>query len=87
MSAFPDFLVIGAFRYALGRQTYVTGETSQWLIAKWPELSVNAQAVIRRDLVKAFEEDDSARSRGSRYKPLGADCDRAEWQKLLDRIK
>lgn len=84
---YPDFLVIGAFRYALGRETYVTHETASWLIANWGALSANAQAVIGRDLVKAFEEDNHARASGSKYKPLGADCDRESWWKLVEYLQ
>lgn len=86
-SPWPDFMVIGAFRYALGRETYVTHETSSWLIENWGLLAASAREVIKRDLIRTFEEDDRARSLSAKYLPLGDDCDRAEWQKLWDRIK
>jgi len=82
-----DFLIIGAFRYSLGRQTYVVQETVEWLMAYWSEVSPKAQAVIRRDLEKAVKDDDMGRSLPIPYKPLGADCDRAEWVKLWEKIK
>lgn len=86
-STLPDFLVIGAFRYALGRQTYVTAETSQWLIAYWEALSHNARVVIARNLADAIREDDAARLEGDKHLPLGADMDRREWAKLGQKIE
>lgn len=85
-SKWPDFLVIGAFRYALGRQTYVTGETSQWLIDNWETISVKARSVIARDLADAIRQDDAARLEGDKHLPLGADMDRREWDKLGQKI-
>ncbi len=85
-SKWPDFLVIGALRYAMGRQTYVTAETSEWLIANWETLSVKARSVITRDLAEAIRDDDRARLEGDRHYPLGADMDRAEWVKLGQKI-
>jgi len=89
----PDFMVIGSFRYALGRQTYVVGETAQWLAANWNTLSENARFVIRRDLAEAIARDDKARAmesvrkNGHKFRELGADMDRAEWMKLWEKIK
>lgn len=82
----PDFLVIGAFRYALGRQSYVVGETAQWLDENWNALSENARFVIRRDLAEAIAKDDQSRASGERYHDLGSDMDRAEWIKLAVTI-
>lgn len=69
----PDFLVIGAFRYALGRQTYVVNETVSWMIANWETVSEKAKAVIRRDLEGATD--------------LGDEIDRREWDRLREAIK
>ena len=82
-----DLLIIGAFRYSLGRQTYVVQETVEWLMAFWHELSPEVQAVIRRDLEDAIRDDKRVRSEGSGWKPLGADMDRREWLKLWEKIK
>lgn len=69
----PDFLVIGAFRYALGRRTYVVNETVSWMIANWATVSDRAKAVIRRDLEGATD--------------LGDEIDRREWERLREVIK
>ncbi len=86
-SKWPDFLVIGAFRYAMGRQTYVTSETSQWLIANWETLSIKARSIIARDLAEAIREDDADALDGVKIRRLGADMDRAEWVKLGQKIE
>lgn len=75
--ATPDFLVIGAFRYALGRQTYVVNETVEWMIANWATVSDKAKAVIRRDLKEATDED----------LRLGGEIDKREWLRLWEVIK
>ena len=79
---FGDLMVIAAFRYCCGRQTYIVGACVEWLIDIWPMLSENTQAVIKRDLESEFERDDEARARGESYRPLGADCDRADWERV-----
>jgi hypothetical protein len=82
-----DLMVIAAFRYCLGRSTYIVGDCVDWLIDVWGGLQCGAQAVIRRELAEEFERDGAHRQRGTggNY-PLGHDCDRAEWKRLLDFI-
>ena len=77
-----DLMVIAAFRYCLGRLTYISGVCADWLVDKWPELPPHSRALIRTELDRAFERDDEARERGDDYKPLGWDCDRAAWEKV-----
>lgn len=77
-----DLMVISAFRYCLGRQTYVVQACANWLIDIWPLLSENNRAVIQRDLEREFELDDAARAAGDNYKPLGWDCDRKDWERV-----
>jgi hypothetical protein len=79
-----DIMVIAAFRYCVGRRTYMVGYCSEWLIRLWPMLSERACFVIQRDLEEAFCRDDEARANGSEYKPLGMDMDRREWGKVRD---
>jgi hypothetical protein len=78
-----DWMVIDAFRYALGRATYQVSITTQWLIAHWEKLPGGSRAIIQRDLEEAFELDDRQRHdqrSGQRHFYLGHDCDRASWQ-------
>ena len=75
-------MVIAAFRYCLGRMTYIVGDCASWLIKTWPFLSVQTQNIIKRDLEEAFTRDDEDREAGRDFKALGHDCDRAEWERV-----
>lgn len=79
-------MAIAAFRYCLGRKTYIVGDCAEWLCEQWPSLPRNVQSVIERDLREAFARDDEARRNGDAVKPLGWGCDRAEWMRVLDVI-
>lgn len=75
-------MAIAAFRYCLGRRTYIVSDCVEWLRENWPKFPENVRTVIKRDLESEFVKDDQARDQGEDYKPLGWDCDRAEWQKV-----
>ena len=77
-----DLMVIAAFRYCMGRQTYIVQACADWLIDIWPMLNENNRAVIQRDLEREFELDDAARAAKDNYKPLGWDCDRKDWERV-----
>lgn len=80
-----DEVAIWAFRYCLGRMTYVTSDCERWLCEAWPTLDEHAKSVIKRDLEEAFKRDDEMRRNrqpgdGSSWLPLGHDCDRKSWE-------
>jgi len=77
-----ELMVVSAFRYCLGRQTYVVGVCADWIIANWDKFSPNNKILIQRDLEEAFEGDDCDRKGNDNYKRLGHDCDRAEWERV-----
>lgn len=77
-----DLMAVAAFRYCCGRMSYIVSDCADWLISVWPELSDNTKTVIQRDLEREFQKDDQARLAGDQYKPLGMDCDRAEWERV-----
>ena len=77
-----DLMAVAAFRYSLGRMTYIVSDCADWLIEQWPNIAENARKVIQRDLEEAFKRDDAAPVDGIDYKPLGHDCDRAQWEKV-----
>ena len=81
-----DMMVICAFRYCLGRRTYVVSECVAWLIRAWDKLDAKARVVIERDLLEEIKRDDDARAEGGEWHPLGMDCDRADWLRLRDFI-
>ena len=77
-----SLMAVAAFRYCLGRRTYIVSDCVEWLCENWQKFPENVRAVIKRDLESEFAKDDEARDQGQDYKPLGWDCDRAEWQKV-----
>lgn len=77
-----DLMAIAAVRYCLGRKSYIVGDCASWLIAAWPHISESARKTIQRDVEEEFDRDDEARGRNAEYKPLGADCDRAGWERV-----
>lgn len=49
------FLVTGAFRYALGRQTYLVDYTINFLKKNWERLDSSIQDIIIMDLKREIE--------------------------------
>lgn len=81
-----SLMAIAAFRYCLGRMTYIVSDCADWLIEQWPILPDNVKNVIKRDLEAEIKADDEARAEGREYKPLGHDCDRVSWLKVRKMI-
>lgn len=81
----PDqFMIVAAFRYCLGRQTYIVHECADWLLAHWGSIEQPVRSLIQRELERAFESDDKARAVDAQgCKPLGWDCDRQQWERVL----
>ena len=77
-----DLMAVAAFRYCLGRMTYIVSDCADWLIEQWPNISQNAQKIIARDLEAAFKQDDEDRINGKDHNTLGHDCDRAAWERV-----
>jgi hypothetical protein len=77
-------LWLGAFRYYLGRQTYAVSDFCELLRSQWQTLPERTQMLIKRELENTFMRDDEYREKGSRFMPLGHDCDRAEWEKVRE---
>ena len=63
-----------AFRYALGRRTYVVDHVARWLIANRDKLDASDRALIVREI-------DQQRERG-----LGDACDEREWLRARDAM-
>ena len=78
----PSWLIIQAVRYATGRRSYAVSETASWVVANWERLPEHAQTIIRQDLEGDFRRDNELREQGSRYLPLGMDCDRRQWERV-----
>lgn len=80
----PDWMIIDAVRYCIGRQSYQVGTTCEWLRRNWPKLNEHVRAIVQRDVEEAFRDDDRDRARGSQYKALGMDMDRKEWEAVRE---
>ena len=46
----PEWAVISAVRYALGRSSYAVGDTADLVRSLWPKLSDHARKIIRHEL-------------------------------------
>lgn len=74
-------MAVCAVSYCLGRQTVIAGVCADWLEQVWGTLPEKAKLLIERDVEREFDKDDQARNTGRRL-VLGADCDRAEWERV-----
>jgi len=77
-----ELMVIAAFRYCLGRRTYIVETCADWIVMMWPVFSQKSRAIIERDLEAEFRHDDLQRATGDTFKSLGDDCDRRAWEKV-----
>ena len=65
-------ILIAAFRYALGRMSYMPSVVAGVLTQCWPDLTEHDQRLIRREIAEAIE-------RGH----AGMSCDVATWRRVL----
>jgi hypothetical protein len=72
----PDWMVIDAVRYAMGRRSYQVGITAQWVRCSWHLLSDHTQQIIKQDIEDEFQRAE----RTGDYSDLGDSCDRREWE-------
>lgn len=82
-------LVFFSFRYFLGRATAGVSFFTKNLIAAWPGLNDKTKKQIKKELEKAIKEDDEMRNDhvcSPHYYPLGMDCDRECWVKVMQAI-
>ena len=77
-----DLMAIAAFRYCLGRMTYIVGDCEHWIFANWEHFPPNVKKLIQREVEEEIKRDDEARAEGREHKPLGHDCDRAAWERV-----
>ena len=80
-------MAIAAFRYCLGRSSYIVGDCADWLGHKWPTLPPNVRTVIERDLREAIQRDDQSRQERDQHHPLGMDMDRRTWLGVMAMIE
>ena len=69
-----EMMVIAAFRYCLGRRTFVS-YYCDWLVTNWVNLQDGTRNAIQRELEDAFA--------ASKYQNiLGDDIDRKQWERV-----
>ena len=81
-STFDRPVPSAAFRYCLGRRTYIVSDCCDWLVTNWENFQKFTKGVIRGDLEWAFDEDDRDRAEKRKHKKLGMDIDRQQWERV-----
>lgn len=88
----PEWTHLCAFRYALGRMSYIVSDCVMWLEKDWLKLSPKTRKLIHRELKEAVEDHHQQRSDPNRSEALkgitrlGHDCDAKMWIALLEKI-
>ncbi len=70
---FSSEILFYAFRYALGRKTYVVSDVINCLEQNWSKLDYQQKAEIQGEIQTAIDEQNA-----------GMDMDIKQWQKILD---
>lgn len=70
-----DLLLLMAFRYALGRRTYVVSYIVGIILNNWESLEPHRRQLIKNEI------NEHKRLWGN----LGHDCDEQEWNKILSK--
>ena len=73
MTKVDNDIIFYAFRYALGRMTYVVQEVSDYLVNNWEEIEPDTRSQIQQDIKEAMVQGKA-----------GWDIDQKIWQKVLD---
>lgn len=70
-----QLMVMAAFRYCLGRQSYIVGTCEEWLRRHWDQIDPHIQSLIRSEILDALT------------KGIAGDlCDVAVWAGFADWI-
>ena len=75
-----------AFRYCLGRMTYVVSDYCEEATRKIRQITDHFLLLLEKELSEAIHKDDEQRAKGEPYKTLGWDCDRDHWVKLFGLV-
>lgn len=68
-------IMISAERYALGRRTYIVGDTVNYIIDHIDGMSEHCKTILIADIENPL------------FDNYGDDCDKAEWMKLLEELR
>ena len=76
-SLMDQMMALAAFRYCLGRRSYIVGICVDWIRLMWSSFSKDTQFIILRDIIEAYLDGCT-----------GMDMDTIDWLKVLqDKIK
>ncbi len=77
-----------AFRYCLGRSSYIVSDFAEAFASNFEEIPDKTKKLILRELQYAMRKDDKERADNpdSLDFSLGHGCDRAYWQKVLNKL-
>ena len=67
-----DILLFCAFRYALGRMTYVVGSIVDIIIANWDQMSSSRRKMYKIEIREAITNN-----------KCGMNCDIKDWERVL----
>ena len=70
-----ELILICAFRYALGRQSYIVGCVVDDIISNWQKLSDHTKKLIRSEIKDAIQQ-----------KSIGMEMDLKEWERILQLL-
>ncbi|MCI5779823.1 MAG: hypothetical protein MR051_08445 [Lentisphaeria bacterium] len=75
-----------AFRYCLGRRTYVVSNYCEEASQKVRQITDHFLLLLEKELSEAIHEDNEQRAKREQYRTLGWDCDRYHWMKLFELV-
>lgn len=70
-----DIILFCAFRYALGRRTYVVDYVTKAIHAYWLDMQESDKSIIVKEIIEHYE----------RFGNLGHDIDKEQWMSIVDR--
>ena len=67
-------VLFSAFRYALGRQTYIVSSIVENILNNWDNISDKLKNLMKKEIQESINNDKA-----------GMECDVKEWRKILDK--
>jgi hypothetical protein len=83
----PDWMIIDAIRYAVGRRSYQVQVTAEWVRANFYRIKHNVKSIIQKDLQTEIDMHERIKKmqRGESTH-LGQSIDEKEWYGLMEFI-
>lgn len=76
MTTNEQIVIMGAFRYALGRMTYAVGAVVDYIHEHWNDIPNDLKELMCRE-IKEYRE---------RYGKAGMDMDDRDWETIISRF-